>query len=48
LAPDQAPVIIDFENGELMAKLLANPDFEQKNESATSSQAAVTDAKVSR
>jgi hypothetical protein len=48
LEPDQAPVIIDFENGELMAKLLASPDFEQKNETAAASQAAVTDAKVSR
>lgn len=48
LEPDQAPVIIDFENGELMAKLLANPDFEQKNETGAASQAAVNDAKVAR
>jgi hypothetical protein len=48
LASDQAPVIIDFENGELMAKLLASPDFERKNASAAASQAAVTDDEVSR
>jgi hypothetical protein len=26
VVPDQDPVIVDFENGELMAKLLANPE----------------------
>ena len=48
LAPQQDPVIIDFENGELMAKLLSDPDFEQKNESGTPTQAAAVENKLSR
>jgi hypothetical protein len=46
VVPDQDPVIIDFENGELMAKLLANP--EQENPAAVKSQAAASDHAISR
>lgn len=48
LEPGQTPMVIDFENGKLMAKLLAGPDFDQKNDSDNASQAAISDDRVAR
>lgn len=47
LAPDDPPIIIDFENGDLMAKLLATTEASQQ-EAGTTSQAAVPAQGVSR
>ena len=44
LDPNEAPMVIDFENGDLMAKLLATPT----DEAADSSQATATEATISR
>jgi len=52
----QPPVIIDFENGEMMARLLAAPDFKASNAErpgqeiapASASQAAATDPNLAR
>ena len=57
--PNESPVIIDFENGELMAQILANPDLQdsgapapsgtgQPNSGGAPSQAAATDPVLSR
>ncbi len=48
LAPNQDPVIIDFENGELMAKLLAMPEEDEVNASDAKSQAAAATPTLSR
>lgn len=39
VVPDQEPVIVDFENGELMAKLLANPEQTNSAEAPTQAEA---------
>ncbi|MDG2223888.1 MAG: hypothetical protein P8L85_21085 [Rubripirellula sp.] len=44
LNPDEAPMVIDFENGDLMAKLLAAP----ADQSANPTQATATEGTISR
>lgn len=46
VVPDQDPVIVDFENGELMAKLLASP--EPANPAESNTQAEAPDSTVWR
>ncbi len=47
LAPNQDPVIIDFENGNLMAKLLATPESMKKS-SGIKSQAPASNPAISQ